>query len=224
MIRRIQVYGQRCSGTNALIKLIETNFEELTFTEEFGFKHWLVPESMTIPSDVLVVIVARAPGEWLRSLYANPWHAHPDIKKLPFSQFIRAPWESVWDDDFWGVSPESGLYQTPIVEERCPLTGKPFVNAIAKRTAKLRNWHEIAERAPARAFVSHETLARDPGLVLDQIAQAAGVRSRETWTLLTSYKAAGKKPFVPKIYDRLSPDDEAYVERFLNPELERLFA
>ncbi|MEE4207817.1 MAG: hypothetical protein V2I43_00940 [Parvularcula sp.] len=91
MFRRVQVYGPRCSGTNALIKLIETNFDDLTVTEEFGFKHWPVPEWITIPSYVLVVIITRAPDESLRSLHDNPWHAHPDIKELSFSQFIRAP-------------------------------------------------------------------------------------------------------------------------------------
>lgn len=224
MIRRVQVYGQRCSGTNALIKLIETNFPELTFTEEFGFKHWLVPEWVTIPDDVMIVIIVRRPDQWLRSLHDNPWHAHPNLKALPFSAFIQEPWESVWDDDFWDMTPANNLYQTPIVEERCPTTGKPFANAIAKRTAKLRNWIAVAERASAHAFVSHDDLVSNPAHVLSEIAQAANVHSRREWILLSTYKGAGEKPFELKSYDPLTDDDQRHVDTYLDPDVERRFA
>ena len=223
MIRRIQVYGQRCSGTNALIKLIETNFSELQFTEEFGFKHWLVPERLELPSDVMVVIIARAPEEWLRSLHANPWHAHPDLKRLEFSDFIRAPWESIWDDDFWGMSPANALYRTPIVEERCPLTGRAFDNAIAMRTAKLRNWSDLARRARACAHVSHAKLVRNPVSVLETIADLANVQHRSEWTIVDSYKGAGSKPFIPKTYPALTRADQTHVDAHLERELEDLF-
>ncbi|MEE4212016.1 MAG: hypothetical protein V2I43_22450 [Parvularcula sp.] len=224
MIRRVQVYGQRCSGTNALIKLIETNFPELTFTEEYGFKHWLVPDWVQLPSDVLAIVIAREPGEWLRSLHNKPWHAHPDLKKLPFSEFIRAPWESLWDDDFWGVSPDCDIYNTPIVEERCPSTGKPFANPVAKRTAKLRNWVAVARQAGTYAFATHKTLVENPGAILDQIARSAGVERRADWTFLTSYKGAGEKPFVPTAYEPLSRADRDHVRQYLDESVERQFA
>lgn len=224
MIRRVQVYGQRCSGTNALIKLIEANFPELTFTEEFGFKHWLVPEWMTLPTDVLVVVIARAPDQWLRSLYNNPWHAHSDLKRLSFSEFIRAPWESIWDEDFWGISPSSDLYLTPIMEERCPQTGKPFANVIAKRTAKLKNWVTVAERAPAHVLVSHEMLVGSSDLVLSKIAQAAGLGQKKIWSAITSYKGEGEKLFVPKRYEPLSYDDKRHVNQYLDQSIEEQFS
>ena len=54
--RRFQVYGQRCSGTKVLIKFLERNLEELEFTEDFGFKHWLVWPDIEIPDDDVFVI------------------------------------------------------------------------------------------------------------------------------------------------------------------------
>ena len=137
--RRFQVYGQRCSGTNAVIKLLEQNFEELQFTEEYGFKHWLVSPEITIPDDVFVIVIARRVDHWLRSLYATPWHVHPDLKAMTFGQFIRAEWRTVWDQDFWGIDREHPKFGSPILEELCPESGGPFANAIAMRTAKLRN-------------------------------------------------------------------------------------
>ena len=224
MIRRVQVYGQRCSGTNALIKLIEANFPELAFTEEYGFKHWLVPEWVSLPSDVLALVIVRRPNQWLRSLHRNPWHADCDLKKLHFSNFIRAPWERVWNDDFWGVSPNRDFYHTPIIEERCPSTGRPFANAIAKRTAKLKNWIAVAQQAGAHAFVSHETLVSNPRSILDKIANAAGVARRDNWTYLTSYKGAGETPFVLTMYESLSRADREHVAQYLDETVERQFA
>lgn len=223
MIKRVQVYGHRCSGTNALIKLIEANFPRLSFTEEFGFKHWLTPVSIAPPSDVLVVIIARSPGEWLRSLHSKPWHVRPELKKLSFSQFVRAPWETIWDEDFWGMTPESDLYLTPIFEERCPATGAPFDNAVVMRTAKLKNWIETSRRAGASLFISHRALTHDPVGVLEQIAEAARVRPGKEWTVLTSYKGAGENRFVPKVYAPLNAEDRAHVDLHLDPAIERQF-
>lgn len=224
MIKRIQVYGQRCSGTNALIKLIENNFPELVFTEEFGFKHWLVPTDTMLPDDVLIVIIARDPHQWLRSVYRTPWHAHPDLKALPFSDFIRAPWISVWDEDFWGITHESACFGKPIKEERCPVTGRPFDNVIAMRTAKLANWIEVASRARASAFLSHAMLVLEPVATLERIAKAASLPTARDWELLTSYKGAGAEPFVPKRYPPLSLDDRQHVAAFLDDAIEARFA
>lgn len=126
--RRFQVYGQRCSGTNALIKLLERNLDELQFTEDFGFKHWLVPEEVEIPDDVFVIVIARQVDQWLRSLHAKPWHAHPDLKEMDFGEFIRAEWRSVWDEEFWGIDKRHPKFGQPIEEELCPQTGSPFPN------------------------------------------------------------------------------------------------
>lgn len=223
MIERVQVYGQRCSGTNALIRSIDANFPELRFTEEFGFKHWLVPGTRDFPEDVMVVVIAREVGEWLRSLHRNPWHAKPDMKRLSFSDFIRAPWESVWDEDFWGVTPSSPQYGTPIREERCPVTGAAFENAAAMRTAKLSNWVQAGHRAGAKAFVPHGDLVVDPGRVLDAIAAAAGLPTSREWKMLHTYKGEGQKAFVPKAYEPLSRADRQFVDEHLDPDLERLF-
>ena len=57
--RRFQVYAQRCSGTNVLIKFLERNLEELEYTENFGFKHWLVRPDIEIPDDVFVIVIPR---------------------------------------------------------------------------------------------------------------------------------------------------------------------
>ena len=50
-IKRVQIYGERCSGTNYLKKLIETNFTQ-TVINDYGHKHFFAGE--TLDEDVRV--------------------------------------------------------------------------------------------------------------------------------------------------------------------------
>lgn len=222
--RRFQVYGQRCSGTNALIKLLERNLEELEFTEDFGFKHWLVHEELQIPGDLFVVVIARPVEQWLRSLHAKPWHAHPELKQMDFGEFIRAEWRSVWDEDFWGIDKQHPKFGQPIEEELCPQTGSPFPNAIAMRTAKLRNWSDVASRATGHALVSHSELVTRPERLIERLAAAARLERRREFVPVTTYKGQDSKCFVPKRYSPVRPADAAFIRRYLDQAVESHFA
>ena len=222
-IARFHVFGQRCSGTNALIRLVEHNFPALRFCEAAGFKHWFVPGDRRIAADAAVIVIARDVSEWLRSLHARPWHAHPDLKALSFAAFIRAEWHSVWDGDFWGVDEGDPRFGTPIREELCPATGRPFANAVAKRAAKLRNWIALGERAPAALFVDHARLVASPREIVAEIAQATGCAPVSDFVPVASYKGQGERPFVPRSYPPLSREDAGFVGLHLDAASESRF-
>lgn len=221
--RRFQVYGQRCSGTNAFIRLLERNLEKLEFTEEIGFKHWLVPRDVEIPDDVFVIVIARQVDQWLRSLHAKPWHAHPSLKSMEFGEFIRAEWRSVWDGDFWGIHKKDPKFGQPIEEELCPQTGMPFANAIAMRTAKLGNWIDVASRATGHLLVSHDELISRPKTLVDRIATASRARAKKRFVPVTSYKGENGQSFVPSEYPAVEGADAIHVEQFLDREIEAQF-
>ena len=220
---RFQVYGQRCSGTNALIRLIESNFDTLTFTEEFGFKHWLVPETRELPDDVFVIVIAREVGQWLRSLHRRPWHAHPEVKALDFSDFIRAPWRTQWDTDFWGIDEAHPDFGQPIAEELCPRTQGPFANPVAMRSAKLANWRSTGERAAGHMLLSHCELLADPEDVVRRIAEATGAEPRAEFVPVATYKGQGIKAFALERYPELSANDTRHVAEHVDPALEGMF-
>lgn len=221
--RRFQVYGQRCSGTNALIKLLERNLEDLCFTEEFGFKHWLVPDEVEIPDDVFVVVIARQADQWLRSLHATPWHAHPDLKTLAFGEFIRAEWRTVWDEDFWGVDRDDPMFGQPIAAELCPRTNAPFPNPVAMRTAKLRNWIDVASRSAGHALTSHAELVSRPEALVERIAAATWTKAKAGFVPVITYKGQNGEPFAPSSYPSLEEADTAFVDRHLDHEVEKHF-
>jgi len=220
-IRRFQVYGQRCSGTNYLIRLIENNFGSAVFTESYGFKHWLVPHSTVFPEDVMALVIVRDPGDWIHSLFRNPWHLRAELKGAPFRQFIRNIWDSCWDEDFWQMDASDTRYLQPIEEERHPETGAAFANPFAMRRAKLDNWTGLASRVPVM-LVNYNYAARHPGKLLQQISRVTGLKLPPVIAAVDSYKGERNEPFVPKEYATLSNSDQLFMLSQLDPRLERL--
>ena len=43
---------------------------------------------------MLVLGLVRNAMSWALSMYAKPWHTSPQMQALPFSDFIRAPWDT----------------------------------------------------------------------------------------------------------------------------------
>ncbi len=222
-VDQVQIFGQRCSGTNVLRKLVSANFGAEAITDFYGFKHWFVPEQILFPANVLIMVVARDPFDWIRSLHRQPWHAHPDLKTLAFSQFLRAEWHSYWDAEFGGIEPRHPLFGREMLHERDPATRLRFANALRKRAAKLRSWSELTTRCNHLALLDQAVLASTPHVVLDALAQALGRAHPADLTALQSYKGNGLTPFQPRRYDPLTPEDVDFVRSQLDPDVEHLF-
>ncbi|MES3152298.1 hypothetical protein [Sphingomonas faeni] len=222
-ITRVQIYGQRCSGTNLVTRAIEANLPSVTITEAFGFKHWFVPPQTLFVKDTLVLVVARDAFDWARSLHRQPWHAHPDLKAKPFDAFIRSDWHSYWDDHFGHIEPGHPMHGDEMLHERDPETGARFANCIAKRTAKLRHWSSLTDRAHNVALLGYDAFARDPAAFIAALAHATGIESRAPFVPITSYKGQGHAPYVPTPYPPLAADDADHIAAWLDPDVEAAF-
>ncbi|WP_182087176.1 hypothetical protein [Aureimonas sp. ME7] len=223
-IRHIQIFGQRCSGTNALARLLEGNFGTGVPTRAYGFKHWFVPEQTLFHEEVLVLVVARNVFDWLRSLHRQPWHAHPELKSLPFAEFIRSPWHSYWDDEFGGIGPDHPLRGLEMPHERDPITGERFRHPIAKRTAKLRHWSELGARAHNVALLSHQALEDDPAGVVEALARLTGLSPLGAFQPVWSYKGNNNRAYEPTRYEAIDPADLAFIGHEVDPEIEARFS
>jgi hypothetical protein len=222
-IRHIQLFGQRCSGTHAIARTIEANFGLDARTEAYGFKHWFVPDQVLFRDDVLVLVIARNVFDWLRSLHRQPWHAHPGLKGLSFSEFIRTPWHSYWDDQFWGIDKDHPLRGQEMMHERDRETGRQFADPIAKRTAKLRHWSELHLRAHNVALLSHGALEADPISIVNALATASGLPLVGRPQSVLSYKGNGNRTYVPTSYDAISNEDMAWISSRIDAEVESRF-
>lgn len=224
-IRHIQVYGMRCSGTHAIIKLIEANLGRDAFTERYGFKHWWVPPQILFQPDVLVLAIARAPDAWLHSLHRQPWHVHESSRGLSFGAFVRTPWYSVWDDQFWGVDASHPMFGTEMMHERDLQTGERFADPVTMRTETLRHWAGLHGRAHNLALLDYEAVRTMPHRVIETLSAATGLPIAEGgFRPLDTYKGHGIKPFVSSSYPPLSDEDRAHVDSRLDPALEALFS
>lgn len=222
-IRAVQVYGQRCSGTNFLIKTIERSFDDLVFTEAYGFKHWFVPGHVVIPEGVLVLVVARNVQDWIRSLHRMPWHVRRETAALPFDRFIRAEWHAVWDDPNFGISESHPLWGQEMMHERCPRTGRRFANAIRMRGAKLAHWAALAERAPDVALIRYEQVRDAPDETLNALRAAFGLPEAPVDAVRTYKGFPEEQRFTGSRYPPLAAEDEAFIRAELDHSIEALY-
>ncbi len=95
MIKRIQVFGLQCSGTNVLRNLLQQNFG-LPVCETYGSKHGVEKsiEWEKIEQDkeeVLFVHIYKNVLAWTVSMRDNPHGAIPI--RLPLIKFIKHEWK-----------------------------------------------------------------------------------------------------------------------------------
>ena len=75
MIKKVQIYGERCSGTNYLEDLITKNFN-VEITWEYGWKHFFgfCEEKLVNSNDTLFICIIRDIYSWINSFFRELHH------------------------------------------------------------------------------------------------------------------------------------------------------
>lgn len=214
-IRRVQIFGERCSGTNYLQRLVLGNVRGVRLCWDFGWKHFFHRPGVEAATDCLFLVVHRDPFDWLQSLNRHPWHADPGLHGLPFGIFIRREWRCVWDETA-AVRPGDPRYGTEMAIERDPATGLRFANPMRLRTAKLKDWDEVGRSAASHARVRFEDLAADPRGVADALTARFALRRR--WRFRDPGWGSGRAG--PARYPAVTGDDRAFIVGELDAEVE----
>lgn len=122
---------------------------------------------------MLVLGLVRNAVSWALSMYAKPWHTSPQMQALPFSDFIRAPWDTRVDRArYFPDSATLGQVGQPLQHDRHPLTGEMFPNLFAMRTAKLRALLSYSNRGCHFALMQAEPLQSDAEATLQNLRTA----------------------------------------------------
>ncbi len=178
MIKFVQLFGERCSGTNFLSSLINKNFDSVIQTKDFGGKHWYIKDhyprcranqstdyqcvrSLNESDDTLFVVLFRNPFDWLRSIQATPYHAWQH-SGLDFSAFIRKPWissESSRVNLDWPDSAEGYWF----IEE-----AENILRLRAMKIWHLRNLQEVVKHV---CYINYEVL-RDYNELIEKIGNS----------------------------------------------------
>jgi len=222
-IKSLQIFSERCSGSNYFHQLLNANF----FFEKnwaYGHKHfppWFTrsidqvignPNQYTFEGneDTLFVVIFRNPYDWLRSLHRFPFHATAKLHGRPFGEFIRIPWE---------VDPKLRKIVNPLIDLN-PATDQPFENVIHLRTAKIQNMLLIKERVSNIYYINYERVRDYPEEVINEIARVFGLVPKQSFISISYYKDNKMQPYKKKKYQRIRKKDVAYINSQLDHQLE----
>jgi len=189
--KKIQIFGERCSGTNYVESLVAANFPASELTSDFGYKHFFPQFGSKSTDSYIFLIIHRHPISWLKSFYRTPWHASPELKRLNFSQFIRAEWISVWDTHA-GISKGDPRWMQEMEFERCPSTMKRFDNVLKMRTVKIREWERLRVLVENAVYVRYEDVVEHPQEFISQLASELNLPAPSSLFRIDSYKG-GKR-------------------------------
>lgn len=196
-VRRFQVMGERCSGTNYLARLIARN-TALEPVDLLGWKHGFAT-MLAVPADVAVIGVVRDARAWALSLHARPWHASAAMQALDFGDFIRARWDSVLDRPRYFAGVDPGAVGQPLQADRDPLTGAAFADLFALRAAKLRGLTGLMARDCTAVLTRLEVVQDNPRAWVASLARALEVPRAPAFSPVT--RRLGQR-FKPAVADR----------------------
>ena len=176
-IRRYQVLGERCSGTNFLDALVAHNLD-LERAAPFPWKHGF-PAAPAVAPDTLVLVIFRDALDWVRSLFARPWHTTDALRALPFDRFLRAEWDTLVDRGaYFGLPEDDPRVGRPLRHDRHPITGRAFGNPLLVRNARTAAFLGLAGVGINLVFTRLEWLAARPDAFLDAVATRFTLRRR----------------------------------------------
>ncbi len=219
MITHVQLFGERCSGTNYVAGLITKNFDDIEMTKAYGGKHWFIKDHyprcrpnqstdyqcirpLSDNADTLFVCLFRNPFDWVRSINARPYHAG-DHWGLALSDFLRKPWHSferIRLNRYWPDRHDSYWF----IEEA--------QNLLRLRSMKIQHLLNLRDRVDNVCYVNYETI-RDDNDSLRAIAHRYQIQLKHV-TVLGERKHFGRAhedEYAAPQYAPISEDDLRFI-------------
>ncbi|MFT7534865.1 MAG: hypothetical protein ACI85K_000815 [Hyphomicrobiaceae bacterium] len=215
---QLQIFGERCSGTNFVAQLLRRNLPRLQLTDRYGWKHGFARAIEDGAPECAFVIVTRDPFDWVRSLHRKPWHAGPSLRDRTLSEFLREPWSCEWGRDMQLADrdPRAG---TEMMHERDPVTGERFANVMRLRSSKLRDWQALQARVQHHVVVRYEDVLAAPKLFVRDLAKGLAMRRWPWFRAVKTFKG-GPERFVKKDYEALAVEDRDWIAQQLDADVE----
>lgn len=154
MVKRFTVYGERCSGTSYIEKLIIKNFNA-KLTWNFGWKHFFgfQDDKLKNSDDVLFVCIVRELPDWINSFYRTLHHVPHISKKTSDNEKIN----ELLNEEFY-----STVGKNEIMEDRNIYTGERYKNIFELRHTKMK-WmiDDLPNKVKNYIFIRHEDLVNN---------------------------------------------------------------
>lgn len=196
IITKYVIYGERCSGTNFLENVINTNFG-LELRWDFGSKHYFCFNNYDIPcDDTLFIGIIRNPIYWINSFSKELFHV-PDHNRS-IQNFLFNEFYSIDDKNPKKV----------ILEDLNWVTKKKYKNIFELR--KLKNFYLIntmKTKVKNYILINYESLLYNYNFTLDFIKKKFNLTPiYSIYQPIKQYKKSDNYKFVKQRSILLTPD------------------
>jgi hypothetical protein len=193
---RVQILGERCSGTHYVDALLQYNFGNIVTGSWIGFRHWIHNNLQPVQTEepMLIIVVLRNPEDQLRSFYKDPKFA-PDYINKPMTEFLKMKC----------VSYEGQRGSGNKVEE--------FDNIVQCLNAKF-NWYLSLTKLDNVLVVYYDEIKTDPTKFLELFSKSFSCIEK---SLQYPYTTIGERgvssiPYKEKKYDEWNKEDWDWVQ------------
>lgn len=218
--KSIIIRGERCSGTNYIQKLIETNLNisiQLDIENNIGWKHGFINiynDSINCFNNIVTIIIFRNPFDWVKSFYLQPHHLENSFSgvwkpnyKPTFSEFIRSEIKYIDSNE------------KELMRDR-----HPFLLTNPKNILELRKWKNehflnIKNIIPNTYYIRYEDLVQNPEKIITEINNKwFNIDFKfKNWT---KYKDNKQIDYTPKTYFDILHSDYTFLVENIDWELE----
>jgi hypothetical protein len=187
MIKKVTIYGERCSGTNYLEELLVHNFD-IEIVWNYGWKHFFGFNPLKDCDDVLFIGIVRNLTDWINSFYREKHH-------LPKS--ISDSVESFLNNEFYSVHKDN----TEVMVDRNIYTKNRYKNIFELRHTKNKFLIEdMPKLVKNYLLITHDDLVNDFKTTMDKIKNHnLQVKTNINFPLnIDYYKKSKDKKFIKK--------------------------
>lgn len=169
MLRKVTIFGERCSGTNYLQKLLLKNFD-IELVWNYGWKHWPGHNSLENSDDVLFICIVRNPIDWLNSF----WEKHHEVPKELLENL-----DNFLNNEFWSIHPKGH----EIIEDRNIYTKERYKNIFEMRHIKNKFFiDDLPKKVKNYILIRYEDLLNDYESILNRLKEK-GLKTLEEYPI-----------------------------------------
>jgi len=95
-MKKVTIYGERCSGTNYLENLLLINFN-VEITWKYGWKHFFGFNNLNNTDDILFIGIVRNLYDWINSFYREKHHV-PRLITENIDTFLTHEFYSIYNN------------------------------------------------------------------------------------------------------------------------------
>jgi hypothetical protein len=155
MIKKVTIYGERCSGTNYLEELLLTNFD-VSKNIKYGHKHFFGFNDLSGSDDTLFIGIIRNPYDWLNSLYREQHHLPPHFREK--TNFLNS--------EFYSLDDNKSEYMT----DRNIYTKERYQNIFEMRYTKIKFLMEdMPQLVKNYILIKYEDLLNNFNITINKI-------------------------------------------------------